>query len=53
MPRPPWLKKLHAKPYGAEIPIEFGNFANLKIGGRFSLVYVVFNTFFGLLTQDD
>ena len=41
------------KPGGAEIPVEMGNFANLKIGGRFSLIYVVFNTFFGILTQED
>jgi SAM-dependent methyltransferase len=50
---PAMVEKLRAKPGGAEIPIEMGNFANLKIGGRFSLIYVVFNTFFGILTQDD
>lgn len=47
------VAKLRAKPGGAEIPVEMGNFANLKIGGRFSLIYVVFNTFFALLSQDD
>jgi len=47
------IEKLRAKPGGGEIPIEMGNFANLKIGGRFSLIYVVFNTFFALLSQDD
>ena len=50
---PAMVAKLRAKPGGAEIPVEMGNFANLKIGGRFSLIYVVFNTFFGILTQDD
>jgi SAM-dependent methyltransferase len=50
---PSMVEKLRSKPGGAEIPVEMGNFANLKIGGRFSLVYVVFNTFFGILTQDD
>ena len=50
---PAMVEKLRGKPGGAEIPVEMGNFANLKIGGRFSLVYVVFNTFFGIRTQDD
>jgi SAM-dependent methyltransferase len=50
---PAMVEKLRSKPGGAEIPIEMGNFANLRIGGRFSLVYVVFNTFFALLSQDD
>jgi len=47
------VEKLRGKPGGADIPIEMGSFANLKIGGRFSLIYVVFNTFFALLSQDD
>jgi SAM-dependent methyltransferase len=50
---PAMVEKLRAKPGGAELPIELGNFANLKIGGRFALVYVVFNTFFALPTQED
>jgi hypothetical protein len=50
---PAMVAKLRGKPGGAEIPVEMGNFANLKIGGRFSLIYVVFNTFFGILTQED
>src|SRR5258708_15711399 len=50
---PAMVEKLRGKPGGAEIPVEFGNFANLKIAGRFSLIFVAFNTFFGLLTQED
>jgi len=50
---PAMVEKLRVKPGGAEIPVEIGNFASLKIGGRFSLIYVVFNTFFGILTQED
>jgi SAM-dependent methyltransferase len=46
------VDKLRTKPGGAEIPVEIGNFADVRIGGRFSLVYVVFNTFFGILTQE-
>jgi SAM-dependent methyltransferase len=50
---PAMVAKLRGKPGGAEIPLEMGNFANLKIAGRFSLIYVVFNIFFGILAQDD
>jgi SAM-dependent methyltransferase len=50
---PAMVAKLRGKPGGAEIPVEMGNFANFKMGGRFSLIYVVFNTFFGILTQED
>src|ERR1700730_11955019 len=45
---PAMVEKLRSKPGGAEIPVEMGNFANLKMTGRFSLIYVVFNTFFGI-----
>ena len=47
------VEKLRGKPGGADIPVEIGNFANLKIGGRFSLIYVVFSTFFGILSQEE
>jgi SAM-dependent methyltransferase len=50
---PAMVEKLRGKPGGAEIPVEFGNFAEVRIGGRFALIYVVFNTFFALLTQED
>jgi SAM-dependent methyltransferase len=50
---PAMVAKLRGKTGGAELPVEIGNFANLKIAGRFSLIYVVFNTFFALPTQDD
>jgi SAM-dependent methyltransferase len=50
---PAMVERLRAKPGGADIPVEMGSFANLKTGGRFSLIYVVFNTFFALLSQDD
>lgn len=46
------VDRLRGKPGGAEIPVELGNFADVRIGGRFSLVYLVFNTFFGILTQE-
>ncbi len=45
--------RLHAKPGGADIPVTIGSFADFSLDTRFALIYVVFNTFFGLLSQDD
>jgi SAM-dependent methyltransferase len=49
------VSKLRGKPGGAEIPIAMGDFADVGelVDGTYSMVYVPFNTFFGLLTQDD
>ncbi len=50
---PAMVAKLRGKPGGASIPVTPGNFADVAVEGRFTLVYVVFNTFFGLLSQAD
>ncbi len=50
---PAMVAKLRRKPGGSRIPVTQGNFADVAVEGRFSLVYVVFNTFFGLLSQED
>lgn len=47
------VAKLKAKPGGDRIRIIISDFATVPVEGRFSLVFVVFNTFFGLLTQED
>ncbi len=47
------VARMRAKPGGDAILVEFGNFGDVKIGGKFSLIYVVFNTFFSLPTQDE
>jgi hypothetical protein len=47
------LAKLKAKPGGDRIPVTVGSFADFSLQARFQLVYVVFNTFFSLLTQDE
>lgn len=47
------VERLRAKPGGADIPVTMGDFCDFSLGKRFRVVYVVFNTFFGLLTQDD
>ena len=45
--------KLRAKAGGEDITVSIGDFAELDVEGEFSLVYVVFNTFFALLLQED
>lgn len=48
------VQRMHAKPGGDDIPIAIGDMADLPTpGGPYSLVFVVFNTFFGILTQVD
>src|SRR2546429_9702914 len=43
------VARLRAKPGGVEIPVAIGDFANVGVDGRFSLIFVVYNTFFSLL----
>ena len=47
------INKLRAKPGGDRIPVTIGDFADVAIDGRFSLIFVAFNTFFGLSSQED
>jgi SAM-dependent methyltransferase len=47
------ISKLRQKPAGDGIPVTMGSFADLPVEGQFSLIYIVFNTFFALLTQDE
>ncbi len=46
------VAKLRAKPGGAAIPVTMGDFAEVGVPGLFSLIFVVFNTFFALATQE-
>src|SRR5438874_5143294 len=50
---PAMIEKLRAKPGGEVINVTVGDFADVAVEGTFSLVYVVFNTFFALLSQDE
>ena len=50
---PAMVERLRAKPGGEAVNVTFGNFADVEAEGEFSLVYVVFNTFFALLSQDE
>ncbi len=49
---PAMVAKLRAKPGGENIPVTMGDFADIAVEGQFSLIYVLFNTFFALLTQE-
>lgn len=46
------VARLRAKPGGEGIEVAIGDFATTRVGGAFSVVYLVFNTIFNLVTQD-
>lgn len=50
---PAMVARLRDKPGGGAIPVSIGDFADVDVDGAFGLVAVVFNTFFGLASQDD
>ncbi len=50
---PAMVAKLRAKPGGSQIAVTIGDFADVPVSGAFQLIFVVFNTLFNLLTQDD
>ncbi len=50
---PAMVAKLRAKPGGEQIWVTMGDFADVPVAGTYRLVFVVFNTLFNLLTQDD
>src|SRR3954451_23313837 len=46
------VARLRAKPGGRDIDVAIGDFSTTRVGGEFSVVYLVFNTIFNLVTQD-
>jgi SAM-dependent methyltransferase len=50
---PAMVAKLRAKPGGDQIAVTLGDFADVAVQGSYRLIFVVFNTLFNLLTQDD
>lgn len=50
---PDMVGQLRAKPGGADLAVTMGDFADVGVSGSYSLIYVVYNTLFNLLTQDD
>jgi SAM-dependent methyltransferase len=49
---PAMLARLAAKPGGDKVRVVVGDMGDVGVDGEFDLVYVVFNTFFALLTQE-
>jgi SAM-dependent methyltransferase len=50
---PAMVARLRAKPGGDQISVTMGDFSEVPVSGTYRLVYVVYNTLFNLLTQDD
>lgn len=46
------VAKMRAKPGGAAIPVTMGDFGDVPVDDTYPLIYLTFNTMFGLLTQD-
>ena len=47
------VDQLRAKPGGADLAVEIGDFADVPVSGSYRLIFVVWNTLFNLLTQED
>ncbi|HXF39015.1 MAG TPA: class I SAM-dependent methyltransferase [Blastocatellia bacterium] len=47
------VAKLRRRPGAESINVTMGNFADVQVAGEFRLIFVVFNTFFGLVTQEE
>lgn len=50
---PHMVERLRAKPGGQQINVTLGDMSSTLTGGRYGLVYLVFNTLFNLLTAED
>jgi SAM-dependent methyltransferase len=50
---PSMTSRLRSKPGADRITITPGNFADVSVDAKFDLVYVVFNTFFALSSQEE
>lgn len=50
---PAMVAQMQAKPGGKKIPVSIGDFADVPVQGHYRLIFVVWNSFFNLLTQDD
>ncbi len=47
------VARLREKPGGDRIVVTIGDFAEVGVDGKYSVIYVPFNTIFALLTQED
>jgi SAM-dependent methyltransferase len=47
------VAKLRGKPGGDAIPVTIGDFVDVGVDGTFDLIFVAFNTFFALTSQEE
>jgi SAM-dependent methyltransferase len=47
------VAQLRGKPGGDRIPVTIGDLVDVDVEGRFRLIFVAFNTFFGLRSEED
>jgi hypothetical protein len=47
------VDRLRAKPGGDQLSVRIADFADVSVPGRYPLIFVVWNSLFNLLTQDD
>ena len=47
------IDRLRSKPGSEHVTIQLGSFADVQVAGEFGLIYVVFNTFFALGSQEE
>ena len=50
---PAMIAQLRTKPGGDQIAVTLGDFADVPVAGAYRLIYVVWNTLFNLLTQEE
>lgn len=50
---PAMVAEMRGKPGGAQLAVTIGDFADVAVTGSYRLIYIVWNSFFNLLTQDD
>jgi SAM-dependent methyltransferase len=50
---PAMVARLRAKPGGERLVVTVGDFTDVPVDGAYTLVFIVFNSLFNLLTQDD
>jgi SAM-dependent methyltransferase len=50
---PAMIEQLRAQPGGDQLAVTIGDFADVPVTGAYRLIFVVWNTFFNLLSQED
>jgi SAM-dependent methyltransferase len=50
---PAMVDQLRARPGGDQLHVTIGDLVDVAVPGRYRLIYVLFNTLFNVLTQDD